>query len=316
MKRLKIALDCDGLLSDFTRGALRVVEEVTGKRFVPADVTEWDFCKVLGLTFRETHLVKKTIGRRRGFVTSLLPYPLARQGVRRLRELGEVFCVTSPWDSNPWWREEREAWLALHFGIDVVYHAANKTVYEADVFVDDRSDHVRAWLGAWPGRTAVLWRTLHNTSEDVPCGAHSTDSWEALYQIGQEVALGRVSQQRSLLQEGSQQGTLSASAWDPWVKPLVSNVSARRDWSGAMKHEGFCSGTGCPACAHRVTGEPQGCENPRCGYMSDCADNRSAIAELKLQAIEGGTIDSSCYPDDVTLARLESSAGRRLKGSP
>lgn len=187
MKRLKIALDCDGVLSDFTSGALRVVEEVTGKRFVPADISEWDFCKALGLTFREAALVKKTIGSRQGFATSLLPYPQARQGVRRLRELGEVFCVTSPWDTNPWWREEREAWLALHFGIDVVHHAADKSGYEADVFVDDKADHVSSWLQAWPGRVGVLWRTYSNMPRD----AYSTGSWEELYQISQKAALGQ-----------------------------------------------------------------------------------------------------------------------------
>ena len=192
MRRLSIALDCDGLLSDFTSGALRVVEEVTGKRFIPADITAWDFTKVLGLPAEEAVAVKKAISAKRGFAASLAPYPQARQGVRRLRELGDVFCVTSPWDSNQWWKSERESWLALHFGIDRVHHASDKSTYEADVFVDDKPSHVRDWLAAWPGRTAVFWRTPHNTSEFVPWGAHSTGSWDALYQIARETALGPV----------------------------------------------------------------------------------------------------------------------------
>jgi hypothetical protein len=142
----------------------------------------------------------KAITTRRGFVTALPPYPQARQGVRRLRELGDVFCVTAPWDgpsgTNPWWCDESESWLALHFGIDRVYHAADKTEYEADFFVDDKSSNVRDWLSRWHGRTAVFWRTLHNTSESVPYGAHSTGSWDALYEIARETALGPV--QRSL----------------------------------------------------------------------------------------------------------------------
>ena len=190
MKKLKIALDCDGVLSCFSTGALRIVEEVTGKRFTLADITEFDFTKALGLSAREASDVKKAIGSRRGFAASLPPYPQARQGVRRLRDLGEVFCVTSPWDSNEWWRQERESWLALHFGIDRVHHAIDKTGYEADVFVDDKSSHVRDWLTAWPGGTAVFWRTPHNTPETVPAGAHSTGSWEALYQIAKEAAMG------------------------------------------------------------------------------------------------------------------------------
>jgi len=196
VKKLSIALDVDGVLADFSSGALRVVEEVTGKRFVPADITAWDFTKVLGLSASEASAVKKAIGAKRGFAASLAPYPLARQGVRRLRELGEVFCVTSPWDTNAWWRAERVSWLALHFGIDVVHHNHDKTGYEADVFVDDKSSHVLDWLSAWPGRTAVFWRTPHNSSEVVPYGAHATSSWDMLYEIAREAARGPV--QRSL----------------------------------------------------------------------------------------------------------------------
>jgi hypothetical protein len=206
VRKLKLALDVDGVLANFTAGALVIVEEVTGKRFEPAAVTMFDFTKALGLTSDESIAVKKAIGSRRGFAMSLPPYPEARQGVRRMRELGEVYCVTSPWDSNPWWRAERESWLALHFGIDGVHHASDKTSYmrehrlEADVFVDDKSSHVRDWAAAWPGRAAVFWRTPHNTSEAVPAGAHSITSWDALYEIAREAALGPVQQSLPMLE--------------------------------------------------------------------------------------------------------------------
>ena len=196
MKKLEIALDADGFLRNFTAGALIVVEEVTGKKFTPADVTVFNFTKAIGLSESETRDVMKAITARRGFVTALPPYPEARQGVRRLRELGNVFCVTAPWEGpsgiNPWWRDESEAWLALHFGIDRVYHAADKAEYEADLFVDDKSSNVRDWIFRWPGRTAVFWRTPHNMSEDVPVGAHATSSWDWLYEIARETALGSV----------------------------------------------------------------------------------------------------------------------------
>jgi len=190
MKKLLIALDVDGVLCDFISGALRIVEEVTGRRYEPSDVVEFNFTKALGLSANESRAVMEAIGARRGFAAALAPYPHARQGVRRLRELGEVFCVTSPWDSNDRWRAEREAWLALHFGIDRVHHAEDKSPYQADVFVDDRSKHVRAWSSAWPGRAAVFWRTPHNTSEAVPVGAHSVASWDELYEVARREALG------------------------------------------------------------------------------------------------------------------------------
>jgi 5'(3')-deoxyribonucleotidase len=189
VKRLRIALDCDGVLADCCSGLLRVVEEVTGRQYSISDVKQFDVVRSLDLSAGEAAAYKAVISSRRGLAASLAPYPLARQGVRRLRELGEVFCVTYPCECNPWWHEERDAWLALHFGIDVVHHAKDKTAYEADVFVDDQSVHVRAWLATWSGRTAVLWRTLHNSTESVPCGAHLVGSWEALYQLARDAVL-------------------------------------------------------------------------------------------------------------------------------
>lgn len=194
MRRIRIATDADGVLRNFVAGALAVVQEVTGKAYSLADVTSFNFTRALGLSEDETRAVMTTISSRRGFVTSLPPYPEARQGVRRLRDLGDVYCVTSPWEgpwgTNPWWRAESESWLALHVGIDRVEHATDKADYEADLFVDDRVKNVRAWLARWPGRAAVLWRTPQNASKPVPWGAHVTSSWEALCEIAREDALG------------------------------------------------------------------------------------------------------------------------------
>lgn len=198
MRKLQIGLDVDGLLADFVSGALRIVKEVTGRRYNYSDVREFDFTKALDLSVRETSEVKAVIGSRRGFAASLLPYPRAQAGVRRLRELGEVFCITSPWDTNPWWRVERETWLAMHFGIDRIHHAEDKSPYAADVFVDDRSKHVRAWSAAWPNRSAVFWRTPHNRSEVVPVGAHSIASWDGLYEVARREALGPAQQSMSM----------------------------------------------------------------------------------------------------------------------
>lgn len=202
-----MALDADGFLRNFTVGALSIVKEVTGKVFLPADVTMFNFTQALGLSAEETNAVMTAISTRRGYVTALPPYPEARQGVRRLRALGEVFCVTTPWvtpwGTNPWWEAESEAWLALHFGIEHVHHAEDKTAYEADLFVDDRDKNVAAWLAKWTDRTAVFWRTLHNTSEAVPWGAHSISSWDALYQIALEVASKPVPSNPSPMKEAS-----------------------------------------------------------------------------------------------------------------
>lgn len=198
MRKISTALGCDGVLADFHTGVLRIIEEVTGRKFDTSTITitEGDFTTALGLSDHEVITIHEALKTRRGFAASLPRYPQARQGVRRLSTLGKVFCITTPWDSNSWWRAERESWLALHFGIDHVHHSDNddKTPYEADIFVDDDGEHVSKWQTAWPGRTVVLWRTPQNRGEPIPRGVHATGSWEELYQIAREVARGPVHQ--------------------------------------------------------------------------------------------------------------------------
>lgn len=49
MKRPRVLLDCDGVLSAFVDAALEIVHKVAGDRYVPVDVTRFDFCDALGL---------------------------------------------------------------------------------------------------------------------------------------------------------------------------------------------------------------------------------------------------------------------------
>jgi len=188
VRRLLIALDVDGVLANFLASALVVVEEVTGKHYEVADVKGFDFLEALDLSTEEKVAVKKAIGARQGFAASLAPYPEAREGVPRLHELGDVFCVTSSWKSNPWWKAERDAWCAKHFGINVVHHSKDKSGYKADIFVDGKFSNVRSWHAAWPARVAVFWRTPQNASEPVPVGACSMDSWDDFYALARNTA--------------------------------------------------------------------------------------------------------------------------------
>jgi 5'(3')-deoxyribonucleotidase len=188
-----VALDSDGILSDFTSGALRIVERVLGRRHVPADVTMFDFTKALGLSPKEAKLVKDEIGKTRGFAAGLAVYPGAVDGVRRLREIADVHVVTSPWNSNETWYSEREEWLYRNFGIghDHVTHTSAKYIADTDVLIDDKASHVAAWLEVHPDRVGAFWRTPHNTSEAVPVGAHSITSWDAIVALVEEVARER-----------------------------------------------------------------------------------------------------------------------------
>lgn len=197
MRRPRAIFDCDGFLSAFTESALDVVHEVTGRRYTPADVTRFDFCDALGLSKVERRRVMETIRRKPGFVTGMKPLPGAANGVAALRAWFDVYIATKPWPHSPTWIYERTAWLGNHFGIDEdhVLPIGAKHLIDGELFVDDSSEQVRAWLAERPTKCGVFWGTRHNTSESVPAGAYLVTSWPSLLELAQ----GLVVPQRSML---------------------------------------------------------------------------------------------------------------------
>lgn len=182
MKNFKVLLDCDGFLSRFQQRALGIVERVTGRRYVEADVKEYDFCKALGLTTAEKKIVMDAISDQRGFALGMEVYDGAIEAVRSVREIAAVRIVTSPWDSNETWMSERTRWLRQNFGIpsNHVYHLSEKESVFGNVFVDDKVENVIAWHKAWPREMAVLWRNAHNQDAVTPEGVLSTGSYVSL----------------------------------------------------------------------------------------------------------------------------------------
>lgn len=178
----RILLDCDGVLADFVGPVLDLVHEVTGRRHKREDIAAFDFVAQLGLSRDEAVLVKREISHRDGWWCSLPVYEGARAGVDRLREFGEVFVVTSPWNSCRTWLHDRETWLAKHFDIPAsnLLVGSAKHLVAGDMLVDDRSDTLREWA-RWHGHhggKAVQWQTPHNRNE--PWLGLSTRCWNEL----------------------------------------------------------------------------------------------------------------------------------------
>jgi 5'(3')-deoxyribonucleotidase len=182
-RRPIVLLDCDGVLADFVSAMLRVVYEVTGEAYRPEQVTEFDFCRALGLGPTDAGNVMLAISGRRKFCARLVTYPGARDGVRRLREVADVYIVTSPWNSNETWTSEREWWLQHYFDIPHgrVIHASAKHLVRGDVFVDDKTSIVATWQRWNPDGLALRWNTPHNQRD--PWDGRSTSSWDELIEL-------------------------------------------------------------------------------------------------------------------------------------
>ena len=181
MKR-RFLVDVDGVLADFVSAYLDIVRAVTGRSHSPEHVTEFDIGKSLALSRDESSLVKRTLGNSQGIARELGVYPGAREGLAALREVADVYIVTSPWNSNPTWTHDREAWLEKHFRIkhDRVIHTSAKYVCCGDVLVDDKVSAVEQWQAAHSNGIGVVWDTLHNQRDSFPGLRMRTSSWSLL----------------------------------------------------------------------------------------------------------------------------------------
>jgi 5'(3')-deoxyribonucleotidase len=176
----RVLLDCDGVLSDFVGGFLSVVNRICSSAFTPEHITEFDICKSLGVTPEQAAEAFRAVSETRGFALGLQPLPGAIEGVRQLREIADVYIVTSPWNSNPTWTHEREAWLKEHFDIphSHVIHTSAKHLVVGDVLVDDKTSTLVAWEAAHPRGVAIQWLTPHNRRDE--WSGWTTRSWDCV----------------------------------------------------------------------------------------------------------------------------------------
>lgn len=189
----RVLLDVDGVLADFVSAFLAMVARDTGIVATPADVTQFDIGASLGLSKEQHSQVKRSIGAWTGMARKLEVYPGAIDGVKALREVAEVYIVTSPWNSNPTWTHDREWWLYEHFGIkhSHVTHTSAKYLCRGDFLVDDKVSAVEKWQAEHPGGVGVVWNTPHNQLESW-AGAR-TNSWgELIAMVTRDAAIQAV----------------------------------------------------------------------------------------------------------------------------
>jgi len=98
-----------------------------------------------------------------GFCMELQPFDGAVDGVMRLKEIAEVFFVTSPYE-GPNWHHERENWLRHHFkvGRDRVLQASAKFLVRGELFIDDKPESCIAWLKHMQTGNAFIWDRPYN----------------------------------------------------------------------------------------------------------------------------------------------------------
>jgi 5'(3')-deoxyribonucleotidase len=153
--RKRFLCDVDEVLADFQSPTFEIIGRLLKRQLTQYDYDVWDVFSLF--TKEEVELLFTEI-ERPGFCRSLKPLPGAIDAIKELRQIADVYVVTSPFHSETW-VAERDAWLMEHFGFTrkQIVHTSAKYLVEGDAFLDDNPSHVLHWKEEHPDGLAMLW---------------------------------------------------------------------------------------------------------------------------------------------------------------
>lgn len=178
LKRPRILVDCDGILSDFVGPTLDLIHTHTGDRHHRDEIVRWDVFQSLGK--KEHEHILDTAVQAGGFALNMPLLEGGKEAIERLRELGDVYIVTSPYDA-PNWVYERNRWLEKHFGFNKKHVASisDKFIVEGSVLIDDSDTNLKAWSEHWPDGLPLLFDSPWNRHVEHP-GVHRVHDWDTI----------------------------------------------------------------------------------------------------------------------------------------
>lgn len=145
-------MDVDGVVRDFHRGCLALINERMGTAHRVEDIRGWNIFRALGVPAATTTEIYDAM-RAPGWCGALLPYEDAVEGVARLRRTCDVYPVTSPMRGSnrgpcaAHWTHETESWLRKHFGFDHddVMHVTRKERVHGHFLIEDKASTLVKW---------------------------------------------------------------------------------------------------------------------------------------------------------------------------
>ncbi len=166
---MNILLDVDGVLGDFPSCALRWVNGANPRKPVTLEeVDQHDILKALGLDQLQERFDRWCIDTE--LCRHMPVYEGAQEFVEKLRAMGDLIIVTSPYANVPTWCHARLAWLSEHFNIhkrDVVF-CKRKDLVRGHVLIDDKLENCEAFAGSGQHRDAIVFDRPWNRSGKLP----------------------------------------------------------------------------------------------------------------------------------------------------
>lgn len=177
--RPRVLLDVDTVLADFLTPCVTTINNLMNTDFTLKDMAEWDVFRSLNVPKEVEELVYEHMNRP-GTCLSLPVLPGAREGVEMLREIADIYAVTSPMRGATW-MSERTKWLWNNFKLPAknVIHASAKYTVAGDALIDDRPANLERWKYSHPSGLAILWLCEPNLHyADTNSDFLHTNSWQ------------------------------------------------------------------------------------------------------------------------------------------
>lgn len=170
---MRTLIDCDGVMAQWTKMFIEVCESQFGISPPPPNGEVWDIFKYPGIMEKRDEIWSYILSTP-NLIYGLEKYDYTDELLSKLRERGEVICVTSIVTNTVgfgtsqeraipgYYADERIMWLINKAGFsreDVIL-AYKKFTIEGDVFIDDKPDNVIRWAYRWhkAGGLPVLWQ--------------------------------------------------------------------------------------------------------------------------------------------------------------
>jgi 5'(3')-deoxyribonucleotidase len=165
MMREPILIDCDGILSHFTAGAIRWATGRLAEVPTEESITQFDIMKAWGLEPDSWASFAQWLTDT-DFCRDMPVYDGSQAFVEELRKFAKVICVTSPFESVRHWEHSRRAWLKEHYGFTgkEIVSCSSKELIPGAVLIDDRTENLDAWWSAHPDKLAICFSRPWNRS--------------------------------------------------------------------------------------------------------------------------------------------------------
>ncbi len=149
MRKPVILVDVDGVLANFVGGVLQTLKLFGFKKTVD-QITDLDLSKCLS---KAEFTALESVIHKPGWCTTLEWYPLAKVFLEVLKDIGEVYAVTAPFQAHTWCGERLD-WLSHYIPKERVIFTSAKHLIEGDFLIEDSPGNLINWQR--PKRTGVL----------------------------------------------------------------------------------------------------------------------------------------------------------------